>query len=88
MVKATLSTIQKRQPPPKHPLLLPPPPNTIIPDSSLRGFRFRSFWLFVLLMALFPVFARRVLFIVLWANEGEGPGVLDPDPSAVTLAAP
>src|SRR5215212_6108348 len=38
MVKATLSTIQKRQPPPKHPLLLlpPPPPNTIIPDSSLR----------------------------------------------------
>ena len=49
MVKATLSTIQNRQPPPRHPLP-PPPPNTMIPDSSFGRGRFRSFCPFASLM--------------------------------------
>src|SRR5215204_2500220 len=51
MVKATLNTIQNRQPPPRQPLP-PPPPNTIIPDSSPRRSRLRPFRPSVLLMAL------------------------------------
>ena len=57
MVKATLSTIQNRQPPPRQPLLPPPPPNTMIPDSSPRRSRLLPFRPSVLLMAPSRVFS-------------------------------
>src|SRR5215203_936381 len=77
MVKATLSTIQNRQPPPRQPLP-PPPPNTMMPDSSPRRSRLRPFRPSVLLMVLSPAPIRRVLLIALLGNNAEGTRLLSP----------